>query len=50
MILAIFFDFWPNLEFFEAHLWVLKIVGNRQTQKKIFLSGRKIYVDYDSYP
>ena len=42
-------DFWPNFEFSEAHFGIFKIVGNRQTQT-IFSSGRKIYVDYDSYP
>ena len=44
------FDFLPNLGFFEAHLYSFKIVGNRQTQKQIISSGRKMHVDYDSYP
>ena len=28
-------DFWPNLEFSKTHLLVFKIMGNRQTNKKI---------------
>ena len=35
------FDFWPNLEFFEAYLWVFKTVGNRQTQKNFFYQVEK---------
>ena len=31
------FNFWPNLEFCEDHLWVFKIVGNKQTQKTFFI-------------
>ena len=29
------FVFLPNLGVFEAYLWILKIVGNRQTKKKV---------------
>ena len=35
------FDFSPNLGVFEGNLWVFKMVGNRQTQKKIFFSSKK---------
>ena len=35
------FDFLPNLRFFEAHLRVFKIVGNRQTQKNFIFTKLK---------
>ena len=35
------FDFLPNLDVFEGHLWNFEIVGNRQTQKKFFLETDK---------
>ena len=43
-------DFPPNLGSFEAHLWVFKIVGNRQTNENMIKTGRKAHVDYVSYP
>ena len=56
LILLIFDDFGkisnflPNFEFFEIHLWVFKIMGNRQTQKQIILMSRKNHVNNVSYP
>ena len=35
------FDFLPNLDVFEGHLWNFEIVGNRQTQKN-FLETDKL--------
>ena len=35
------FDFPPNLGVFEGNLWVFKMVGNRQTQKKFFFQVKK---------
>ena len=35
------FDFSPNLGVFEGNLWVFKMVGNRQTQKKFFFQVKK---------
>ena len=40
------FDFPPNLGVFEGNLWVFKMVGNRQTQKKIFFSSKKIHGEH----
>ena len=34
-------DFPPNLGVFESNLWVFQMVGNRQTQKKIFFQVEK---------
>ena len=36
------FDTSPNLGVFEGNLWVPKMVGNRQTQKKIFFQVKKL--------
>ena len=53
--LLIFDNFWKNLwfppkfSFFEARFWDFKILGNRQTQKMIFSSDRKVHGDYISY-
>ena len=44
------FDFPPNLGVFEGNLWVFKMVGNRQTQKKIFFSSKKIHGEHVWYP
>ena len=41
MILAKKIDFPPNLGVFEGNLWVFQMVGNRQTQKKIFFQAEK---------
>ena len=35
------FGFSPNLGVFEGNLWVFKMVGNRQTQKKLFFQVKK---------
>ena len=54
--LLIFDNFWKNLwfspkfSFFEARFWDFKILGNRQTQKIIFSSDRKVHGDKISYP
>ena len=54
--LLIFDNFWKNLwfspkfSFFEARFWDFKILGNRQTQKIIFSSDRKVHRDKISYP
>ena len=44
------FDFSPNLGVFEGNLWVFKMVGNRQTQKKDFFSSKKIHGEHVWYP
>ena len=38
-----------HLRFSVADCWIFKIVGNRQTHKNVFSSGRKMHEDYDSY-
>ena len=42
--------FWPNFWICGEHCWGHKIVGNRQTQKKIFFSSRKIHGEHVWYP
>ena len=44
------FEFCSNFQFYEIHLWDSGALGNRQTNKKISETERKVHGDNFRYP
>ena len=44
------FDFCSNFGFCDIHLWASRALGNRQTNKKMSETERKVHGDNFRYP